>query len=86
MGKRISGEERRKSLLRMIEESEQPVTGTALAKQAGVSRQVIVQDLSLLKAKDILSSRQLVVISSMIRKSTVQNYVARSFAVTASIS
>lgn len=51
MGKRISGEERRKSLLRMIEESEQPVTGTALAKQAGVSRQVIVQDLSLLKAK-----------------------------------
>ncbi|AFS71057.1 transcription repressor NadR [Exiguobacterium antarcticum] len=51
MERRQSGEERRQGLLQMIQESERPVTGTKLAKQAGVSRQVIVQDLSLLKAK-----------------------------------
>ncbi|RJP00650.1 transcription repressor NadR [Exiguobacterium sp. RIT452] len=51
MERRQSGEERRQGLLRMIQENDRPVTGTQLAKQAGVSRQVIVQDLSLLKAK-----------------------------------
>ena len=51
MERRQSGEERRQGLLQLIQESERPVTGTKLAKQAGVSRQVIVQDLSLLKAK-----------------------------------
>ncbi|MDW2884045.1 transcription repressor NadR [Exiguobacterium artemiae] len=51
MGRRQSGEERRQELLEIIQQSERPVTGTKLAKQAGVSRQVIVQDLSLLKAK-----------------------------------
>lgn len=51
MGRRQSGEERRNLLLQIIEDSDHPITGTALAKQAGVSRQVIVQDLSLLKAK-----------------------------------
>lgn len=51
MERRQSGEERRQGLLQMIQENDRPVTGTQLAKQAGVSRQVIVQDLSLLKAK-----------------------------------
>ncbi|HCN56993.1 MAG TPA: transcription repressor NadR [Exiguobacterium sp.] len=51
MGRRQSGEERRQELLEIIQQSERPVTGTKLAKEAGVSRQVIVQDLSLLKAK-----------------------------------
>ncbi|WP_214827610.1 transcription repressor NadR [Exiguobacterium algae] len=51
MNKRIAGEERRRTLLQLIESSTEPITGSELARQVSVSRQVIVQDLSLLKAK-----------------------------------
>lgn len=51
MNKRLAGEERRRTLLQLIESSTEPITGSELARQVAVSRQVIVQDLSLLKAK-----------------------------------
>ena len=51
MNKRLAGEERRRILLQLIESSTEPITGSELAHQVSVSRQVIVQDLSLLKAK-----------------------------------
>ncbi len=46
----MEGDVRRQELLRLISESEQPVSGTALAQRLCVSRQVIVQDIALLRA------------------------------------
>lgn len=52
------GEERRKKLLELISNTAEPLSGSALAKQLGVSRQVIVQDIALLRAidKNIIST------------------------------
>lgn len=46
------GEERRKLILQWLKESKEPMTGQAIAEKTNVSRQVIVQDISLLKAKN----------------------------------
>ena len=42
----MTGEERRRELIHVLEQCERAVTGTDLAKQFDVSRQVIVQDIS----------------------------------------
>ncbi len=54
------GETRRRNIMRMLGESRQPISGTELAKAFGVSRQVIVQDIALLRAvdKNILSTNR----------------------------
>ncbi|WP_246940806.1 transcription repressor NadR [Bacillus pinisoli] len=52
MKKKLLGEERRSLLLQWLKTAETPLTGSDLADRANVSRQVIVQDISLLKAKD----------------------------------
>lgn len=44
------GPERRNRLLELIKESEEPVTASSLARTLGVTRQVIVQDVALLRA------------------------------------
>ena len=44
----MSGKERREEILQRITNSKTPVSGAALAKSCEVSRQVIVQDLSLI--------------------------------------
>lgn len=49
--KRISGDERRGLILQWLKEKNAPITGAELAEKTTVSRQVIVQDISLLKAK-----------------------------------
>jgi hypothetical protein len=49
---KMTGEERRKEILDTIKEAAGPVSGTALAKKYGVSRQVIVQDIALLRASE----------------------------------
>ncbi len=56
----LTGEERRKQLIAVLEESTKAVSGTDLAKQFEVSRQVIVQDIALLRAtnKNILSTNK----------------------------
>ena len=59
-GRRIymqEGEARREQLLQMLRDSTAPISGSALARSLGVSRQVIVQDIALLRAvnKDILA-------------------------------
>ena len=46
----MNGEERRKKILRILTESDTPVSGVALAGKLSVSRQVIVQDIALLRA------------------------------------
>ena len=54
------GETRRKEILRYIASSDRPVSGTKLAEIFQVSRQVIVQDIALLRAADceILSTNR----------------------------
>lgn len=54
----MEGSERRQAIMRALENKTSPVSGSELAKQFGVSRQVIVQDIALLRAenKDILST------------------------------
>lgn len=52
------GEKRRAQILEILREREQPVSGTDLAGRLHVSRQVIVQDVALLRAenKEIMST------------------------------
>lgn len=54
------GEERRNVLLTTLKREKQPITGGELAKIANVSRQVIVNDMNLLKARNepIISTSQ----------------------------
>lgn len=54
-----SGTDRREQLLLWLK-SESPLTGSELARRSSVSRQVIVQDISLLKASQepILATSQ----------------------------
>lgn len=46
----MDGESRRRKLLRMLREAKETVTGADLANQFRVSRQVIVQDIAILRA------------------------------------
>ncbi|TKI72045.1 transcription repressor NadR [Lysinibacillus mangiferihumi] len=50
--KKMLGEERRLQLLELLKKSNTPITGTDFAKFANVSRQVIVNDMTLLKARN----------------------------------
>ena len=45
----MSGKERREEILQRITNSKTPVSGAALAKSCEVSRQVIVQDIALIR-------------------------------------
>ena len=56
----MHGSERREQIIRQIQESKAPVSGTKLASLYSVSRQVIVQDIALLRAtnKNILSTNK----------------------------
>jgi uncharacterized protein len=50
--KKLVGEERRSLLLQLLKEAHTPITGSDLAAKTNVSRQVIVGDITLLKAKN----------------------------------
>lgn len=50
--KKLLGEKRRDFLLNILKGNNTPITGGELAKKANVSRQVIVNDITLLKAKN----------------------------------
>ena len=56
----MTGEQRRKTILQMVKEAEAPLSGAALAKSFSVSRQVIVQDIALIRAENhaILSTNK----------------------------
>lgn len=60
MEKVLDGEQRRKEIIRILKESSRPVSGAEFARILGVSRQVIVQDVALLRAtdKNILSTNK----------------------------
>ena len=48
----MNGEKRRQEILEYIRRSPEPVSGTKLAQRFQVSRQVIVQDIALLRAQN----------------------------------
>ena len=47
------GNSRRERLVNILKTSARPVSGSALSKELGVSRQVIVQDIALLRASNV---------------------------------
>ena len=54
------GEERREYIIQLLTQTKKPISGTELARQMKVSRQVIVQDIALLRAsnRNILSTNK----------------------------
>lgn len=56
----MEGNERRKEILSCLQDSELPINGTSLAKKFNISRQVIVQDIAILRAENhpILSTNR----------------------------
>lgn len=63
----MNASERRKKIVGLIKPGNEPVSGSAIAKELGVSRQVIVQDIALLKAEgyEIISTHRGYIVSSM---------------------
>ncbi len=51
MEKIMNGETRRKKILAMMRQSSLPLSGEALGNETGVSRQVVVQDIALLRTE-----------------------------------
>jgi transcriptional regulator of NAD metabolism len=49
----MEGSKRREQLVKILSEQKEPISGGALSNLLGVSRQVIVQDIALLRAQDI---------------------------------
>lgn len=64
------GGKRRDGILSLLEESDTPLSGTELAHRFKVSRQVIVQDIALLRAEDkkILSTYRGYVLDREVKK------------------
>lgn len=56
----MTGEERRNQILQMLQTQTAPLSGTALAECFHVSRQVVVQDIALMRAEnhDVLSTNR----------------------------
>ncbi len=56
----MNGSERRKNIIKQMQESKVPVSGQKLAEFFGVSRQVIVQDIALVRAAghDVISTNR----------------------------
>lgn len=56
----MKGKERRKEIAAIIMAAEEPVSGSVLSERLGVSRQIIVQDIAMLRAEgyDVLSTHQ----------------------------
>ena len=54
----MTGEQRRNKILQLIKETKKPLSGTKLGEKTGVSRQIIVQDIALIRAEghNILST------------------------------
>ena len=48
----MEGNERREKITEILKKTSEPISGSALAEMLGVSRQVVVQDIALLRAAD----------------------------------
>lgn len=77
--KKVYGDERRTLILDWLKHSSSPLTGSELANRTNVSRQVIVQDISLLKAKNmpiIATSQGYVYLDNGANKETMTRIIA----------
>lgn len=73
----MNGEQRREKIIDILNSSSKPVSGVALASMLNVSRQVIVQDIALIRASDNeISSTNRDMLS--VRRMNIQEYL-RSF-------
>lgn len=72
------GCQRREGILSLLAKSRKPVTGSYLARHFGVSRQVIVQDIALLRARglDIMATAQGYIFGQARNRSTVTRRIA----------
>ncbi|HWR56530.1 MAG TPA: transcription repressor NadR [Negativicutes bacterium] len=72
----VLGSERREAIKNLLSGSEVPVSGTVLAKQFAVSRQVIVQDIAILRAggMEIIATAQGYFIPDTVKKSTTLKF------------
>lgn len=77
-GKKILGDARRKLLIEWLTSSATPLTGTELSKRTNVSRQVIVQDISILKAQKhpIIATAQGYIYNQLSPKTRISRMIA----------
>lgn len=77
-GDTMDAKERRKQIIDILNKSDKPVKGTDIAKKLGVSRQVIVQDVAILRARgeNILATPQ----GYLITKTYTNNKITRTIA------
>jgi uncharacterized protein len=76
---KLLGEERRTKLLELLKNSATPITGTQLSKITNVSRQVIVGDITLLKAKNepiLATSQGYLFLHTQEKENTIERTVA----------
>lgn len=78
LDKKLMGEERRKEILTLLKQTTAPMTGGDLAQLANVSRQVIVQDIALLKARNepILATPQGYIYMHSAKEKAVKRVIA----------
>lgn len=74
----MDGAQRRDCILKKLQSGREPVSGTALAKEFDVSRQVIVQDIALLRAtnKNILSTNKGYILYGESSRTTCKQIIA----------
>ena len=66
----MDGEQRREAILNLLQNGEKPISGTYLAQLYKVSRQVIVQDIAILRAKgyDVLATARGYILNKEVSK------------------
>ncbi|MGL6175216.1 MAG: 3H domain-containing protein [Cellulosilyticaceae bacterium] len=66
----MEGKERRKATIELLQDSEKPLSGVYLGKNFGISRQVVVQDIALLRVEgyDILATARGYILNKDIEK------------------
>ena len=70
----MTGMERRDSIIEMMQKDQQPLSGTKLAGIYGVSRQVIVQDIALIRAAgyDVISTNKGYILNTPVEEKIVE--------------
>ena len=70
----MTGTERRDAIIDMMKKDHSPLSGTKLAKIHGVSRQVIVQDIALIRAAgyDVISTNKGYILNTPIEEKSVE--------------
>lgn len=77
--KKLTANERREFILQLLKESSAPLTGSELASKTDVSRQIIVGDISILKARNepiIATSQGYIYIRTETPKENVERTIA----------